>query len=59
MKSKFAFVLIIVLALSITISCLPIALSSEITTCVQCHTSDRILKSLYKPPKIDTSEGEG
>jgi mono/diheme cytochrome c family protein len=38
---------------------LPSALSSEITTCVQCHTSDRILKNLYQPPQADTSEGEG
>ncbi len=58
-KNKPVFVTATILAIFLVIACLPSALSSEITTCVQCHTSDRILKSLYKPPQVDTSEGEG
>ena len=27
--------------------------------CIKCHTSEQILKTLHKPVKIDTSEGEG
>ncbi|HOC45030.1 MAG: hypothetical protein PHT96_06820 [Syntrophorhabdaceae bacterium] len=27
--------------------------------CVQCHTSDKILKSLHAPKKVDLSEGVG
>jgi hypothetical protein len=27
--------------------------------CIKCHTSEQTLKTLHKPVKIDTSEGEG
>ncbi|MBP1749768.1 MAG: hypothetical protein H6Q52_2307 [Deltaproteobacteria bacterium] len=27
--------------------------------CVQCHTSDKILKSLHAPKKVELSEGVG
>jgi hypothetical protein len=58
-KSKLALVLIIVFILLPGITYLPAVLSSEVTGCVKCHTNEQILKNLYKPPKIDTSEGEG
>ncbi|HAR96702.1 MAG TPA: hypothetical protein DCR97_12190 [Deltaproteobacteria bacterium] len=35
------------------------ALSSESPGCVKCHTDEQILKSLYTPPKLGPSEGEG
>ncbi|HPU29067.1 MAG TPA: hypothetical protein PLM71_01955 [Syntrophorhabdaceae bacterium] len=28
-------------------------------TCVMCHGDENIIKALYKPAKIDFSEGEG
>lgn len=27
--------------------------------CVTCHTSEKILKDLVKPPNIEVGEGEG
>jgi nitrate/TMAO reductase-like tetraheme cytochrome c subunit len=27
--------------------------------CIKCHTSEQTLKTLHRPVKIDTSEGEG
>lgn len=27
--------------------------------CIKCHTNEQVLKSLHKPQKIETSEGEG
>ncbi|MCX8022176.1 MAG: hypothetical protein N2745_05320 [Syntrophorhabdaceae bacterium] len=27
--------------------------------CIKCHTDESLLKSLYKPKKIDAAEGEG
>ncbi|MCX8111522.1 MAG: hypothetical protein N3D15_09805 [Syntrophorhabdaceae bacterium] len=35
------------------------ALSQQIETCVGCHTSDKTLKMLYKPVKIESAEAEG
>jgi len=59
-KIRFAgslFVTAFVLLLGIAY--LGTALSSEMSGCIKCHTDEQILKSLYKPPKIDSSEGEG
>ncbi|HOJ72088.1 MAG TPA: hypothetical protein PK864_09235 [Syntrophorhabdaceae bacterium] len=33
--------------------------SQQKETCVGCHTSEKTLKMLYKPVKIESSEGEG
>jgi len=27
--------------------------------CIKCHTDEQLLKSLYKPKQITSSEGEG
>lgn len=35
------------------------AVSSGQDSCVKCHTDENILKTLYKPVKIESSEGEG
>ncbi|HOE16066.1 MAG TPA: hypothetical protein PLX02_01460 [Syntrophorhabdaceae bacterium] len=60
MKNKTVFVFTTILAFLLASTYPLSALSSEATTCAQCHTSDRILKNLYKPPKVDTAEeGEG
>jgi hypothetical protein len=29
------------------------------STCINCHTNDAVLKSLFTPPKVEASEGEG
>ncbi|HOV89357.1 MAG TPA: hypothetical protein PKW07_01430 [Syntrophorhabdaceae bacterium] len=34
-------------------------MSQPVETCVGCHTSDKTLKMLYKPTKIESAEGEG
>jgi hypothetical protein len=34
------------------------ALAAEKASCINCHTSDGIMKSLVKPPPI-SAEGEG
>ena len=28
-------------------------------TCIKCHTDENMMKALYKPAKIEASEGEG
>jgi|GEM_PF-1171439 hypothetical protein len=37
----------------------PLAQYAHANTCIDCHTSDSSLKSLYKPPPAKPSEGEG
>jgi cytochrome c553 len=59
MQGKFTFVLILGLALFLGVAYPSSALSSEVTGCVRCHTDEQILKRIYKPPKVDSSEGEG
>lgn len=36
-----------------------IARYAEASSCVTCHTNADIIKSLYHPPSISASEGEG
>ena len=37
----------------------PLVQCASANTCIDCHTSDSALKSLYKPPPAKPSEGEG
>ncbi len=32
---------------------------AQVSACVKCHTNDQILKTLFIPPKVQASEGEG
>lgn len=57
-KKAVLFASLIILVLFIVIT-LQAQQTKNISGCVQCHTSDAALKALYKPPKIDISEGEG
>jgi len=29
------------------------------SSCLTCHTNDKIIKMLYKPPDLESSEAEG
>jgi len=29
------------------------------SSCLGCHTNDRVMKALYKPPVLEGGEGEG
>ena len=33
--------------------------SQNESSCVKCHTDASMMKSLFKPPKVDLGEGEG
>ena len=36
-----------------------LALYAAESTCVTCHTDSETMKSLFVPPEMSTSEGEG
>lgn len=38
---------------------LPSTVYGAESSCVKCHTNDQLLKSLHKPPRVTTEEGEG
>lgn len=57
-KKGLLFVSLVILILFIVVT-LQAQQPKNTSGCVQCHTSDSILKALYKPQKIDLSEGEG
>ena len=60
MTKRFRFSLLgIALIAFLSVGYLTLALSSENSGCVKCHTDEQILKSLFKPPKAGPSEGEG
>jgi hypothetical protein len=29
------------------------------SSCLNCHTNDKVMKTLYKPPVLEGGEGEG
>ena len=58
-KRKTQIVLAAIAFLLITLSfSFPLTYAAD-SSCVQCHTSEKILKSLHKPPKVAVETGEG
>ena len=56
MPKKLKFIsLFVFLSLLYSSGCFAAATNS----CVTCHTNDMLMKSLYKPPSLPPSEGEG
>jgi hypothetical protein len=56
MKTKLALSFTLLLLLAFHASSTVAAVKSS---CLMCHTSDTIMKGLYKPPSMSASEGEG
>lgn len=59
MKRYSASAVITALLAAIFFSFIGSPLCAADSSCVQCHTSDKILKSLHVPKKADLSEGVG
>ncbi len=46
--------------ISLMVFCMPgVSISQQTETCIGCHTSDKTLKMLYKPVRVESAEGEG
>jgi len=59
-RYKKAIIFVLIILFSVPLAFLLEAQQTTATSaCVKCHTNENILKILYKPPKIDVSEGEG
>jgi hypothetical protein len=58
------FVIFVILTVMTAFSSEPVlAVAREPSSCEKCHTNDAVLKTLYKPPKVEAGaaveEGEG
>jgi hypothetical protein len=51
---SFIFLVIFIVLLFACVS-----FAAETNSCVMCHTSDSLMKSLHKPPPMPAGEGEG
>lgn len=59
MKGTGAYAVIAALLAAVLFPFITGALYAADSSCVQCHTSDKVLKSLHVPKKADLSEGVG
>ena len=51
--------IIYMFGLFLTVFCNVCAFAASTESCVMCHTSDSLMKSLHKPPPMPAGEGEG
>lgn len=57
MKNSPKYLIFLVIFIVWLCACASIA--AETNSCVMCHTSDSLMKSLHKPPPMPAGEGEG
>ncbi|MBP7343021.1 MAG: hypothetical protein PHG54_02560 [Smithellaceae bacterium] len=53
------YIIFFVFTLLLSSLCLFPALAAPGGSCVACHTSESMMKSMHKPPSLPASTGEG
>ncbi len=58
MKNQRKFLFVLLMAL-VTVLYGSIIFAAAPNTCVTCHANEALMKSMYKPPVLPATQGEG